>query len=468
MTALHHGVHYAHLWTPDLLRATDFYKEHFAVLSQARGSGYWLWKPYIVLDALARAQDGDVVLYADAGTSIICSVEPLVRLCTASAGVLLFAGAYAAQTGRPDTCRHWTKRDCFVRLDCDSPLYHDAPMADAAFLLVSKTPFGMAFVRDWLAACCVPDVLTDAPNASGLPDLPGFVDHRHDQSVLSLIARRKGVELHRPPSQLGRHGIHAFVGPLNSDAPRAPAYPMSSYPTTFFHHRRRALFSRLPPYPDELIKRSRPDAAVTAASPPTSSDESILSTPPAKREARRTRAKARPVLGWPSNPHPGGGPNHHFTDMEASLTLCKAISSSGTRIGVVQIGRPLLSLPQLRRIDENADLWSVDLIAEAAPFLKARPMANANVVVITLDRSMHVNHVVAMATRYVTWEASMVALILSTPFSMSCHVLIQDLVRDKDAYFGGPRLFAHVGLALDSYGNGTTDLAQCAIIARGL
>jgi len=37
-----------------------------------RGFGYWCWKPQVALQALAQMQDGDVLIYVDAG----CHLNP--------------------------------------------------------------------------------------------------------------------------------------------------------------------------------------------------------------------------------------------------------------------------------------------------------------------------------------------------------------------------------------------------------
>jgi hypothetical protein len=40
-------------------------------------------------------------------------------------------------------------------------------------------------------------------NVCGLPNYPGFEDHRHDQSVLSLLARKHGIATRPDVSQWG-------------------------------------------------------------------------------------------------------------------------------------------------------------------------------------------------------------------------------------------------------------------------
>ena len=46
---------------------------------------------------------------------------------------------------------------------------------------------------------------SDRPNVCGLHNLPGFIEHRHDQSILSLLALRDQLEVIRHPSQYGNH-----------------------------------------------------------------------------------------------------------------------------------------------------------------------------------------------------------------------------------------------------------------------
>lgn len=42
-----------------------FQAKNAHILTQPRGGGYWLWKPYIIFHALAAMRDGDVLVYCD-------------------------------------------------------------------------------------------------------------------------------------------------------------------------------------------------------------------------------------------------------------------------------------------------------------------------------------------------------------------------------------------------------------------
>jgi len=58
------------------------------------------------------------------------------------------------------------------------------------------------FVANWLTFASDPRAVTDQPNELG-ENLPGFKDHRHDQSVFSLLCKKWDVYAGTDPSQHG-------------------------------------------------------------------------------------------------------------------------------------------------------------------------------------------------------------------------------------------------------------------------
>jgi hypothetical protein len=213
-------------WTRADLEETAFYREHRDILDQPRGSGYWLWKPFIIRERLREVPEGDVVFYLDAGARLIADPAPLLEI-GARRDTTVFASPYVGVTGRSADCASWTKRDCFVLMGCDEPRYYHAPMLDAAFALFRNGEPVSRFVDDWLRFCSEAAIVTDAPNTCDLPNLPSFADHRHDQCVLSLLAAREGLELFRAPSRRGDDFREAF--------------PNSPYATLVDHHRLRTV-----------------------------------------------------------------------------------------------------------------------------------------------------------------------------------------------------------------------------------
>jgi len=250
-SALHHGIDESHSWDRAALEQTTFYKLHKSTLDSPRGGGYWLWKPFIIKEELEDLKIGDILVYSDAGIEIIGALSPLLKLCLQK-GILPFAGHYDDfGAPGPNICSKWTKRDCFVFMGSDELRYHQSQMLDASFLVLTKTEKSMTFIREWFLYCNQPQLLTDQPNICGLPDLPDFIGHRYDQSILSLLAARKGIEIFRHPSQFGNH--------LKDEPYREPGeskrYPYgakgiyynSPYKTLLNHHRGNLGSRYLPP-----------------------------------------------------------------------------------------------------------------------------------------------------------------------------------------------------------------------------
>jgi len=55
----------------DLESFTDFWDRHGEfVKNNPKGHGYWIWKSYLTLKTLHEMNDGDILVYADAGCEI--------------------------------------------------------------------------------------------------------------------------------------------------------------------------------------------------------------------------------------------------------------------------------------------------------------------------------------------------------------------------------------------------------------
>ncbi len=59
------AIHYRQSGLPVAFRV-----ENEAILTQARGAGYWLWKPFIILETLSKLPPGAALVYSDAGRGL--------------------------------------------------------------------------------------------------------------------------------------------------------------------------------------------------------------------------------------------------------------------------------------------------------------------------------------------------------------------------------------------------------------
>ena len=56
----------------------DFVKKNKKILSEKKGNGLYLWKPYFLNKAYRELKDGDYLIYTDAGSIFINKIQYLI------------------------------------------------------------------------------------------------------------------------------------------------------------------------------------------------------------------------------------------------------------------------------------------------------------------------------------------------------------------------------------------------------
>lgn len=169
------------------------------ILDAPRGGGYYLWKPYFYRKAYDELGDGDYLVYIDSGAVYVNKIQYLID-CMEHEKVPLMI--FSLECGRIEKGN--TKRDAFVLTGCDEPKYTDTPQSIGGYFVCKKAPEVEAYLDEVLRYAQDIRVISDNPNVMGLPDYEGFTDHRHDQSVISLMSKKYGFKRFRDPSQFGQ------------------------------------------------------------------------------------------------------------------------------------------------------------------------------------------------------------------------------------------------------------------------
>ena len=157
-------------YTRELLEDTYFYRENKKILDIPKGNGLWAWKPYIIMDALNIDPE---VIYLD--SSVVPSkLEDLTGLMNFTQQISSIETQY--------TNGEWTKRSCFVKMNCDFPRWWNSHQVWAG--VVSAKEEAADFLNEWLQWCLTIDVISDDPCEG---NLKGFIEHRHDQSILTNL-----------------------------------------------------------------------------------------------------------------------------------------------------------------------------------------------------------------------------------------------------------------------------------------
>lgn len=177
----------------------DFFNKNEHILSKPRGAGYWLWKPYIIYKTLLSINYNDILFYSDSGSDFINNVSPLIEILDRDNKQIL---VFELDEHKNIT---WTKRDCLILTNSDYQNLLNQNMILASFIMLRKNDFTVKFIKSWLDFCEDYRIITDAENELGMPNYAEFIDHRHDQSVLSLLSRKYDLNVIPDISQFGKN-----------------------------------------------------------------------------------------------------------------------------------------------------------------------------------------------------------------------------------------------------------------------
>lgn len=186
---------------PEWLMNTDFYEENKEILDQKQGAGYCLWKPYIILETLKGMDDGDILFYLDSADTYTNGVIDFLvsYFSNENNEILLTGGAY------PN--KDWTKRDCFILMDCDNERFHNQIQIEAGVIALKKTDRIMEILNEWLEFSKDKHIITFMDNIHG-DNLPGFKEHRYDQSVLTNLAVKHNLTISKAIRQFVKCNVY--------------------------------------------------------------------------------------------------------------------------------------------------------------------------------------------------------------------------------------------------------------------
>jgi hypothetical protein len=167
----------------------EFHRHVYGPIKSQRGGGYWIWKPYMIKKALNGLDHGDILIYCDAGCHI--NTDGRKRF-----------NEYIAMLNDPKTCTidfqlrygeyQYTKQEVFDWFGC-SPEVINSRQLHATVIILKKCSHSCFLIDSWYdAARFHPFLFTDEKRQ---PQHPLFIDHRHDQSIYSIIRKTYGANI---------------------------------------------------------------------------------------------------------------------------------------------------------------------------------------------------------------------------------------------------------------------------------
>lgn len=216
-SSLENNVTEVEIFNPDDI-SKNFFDKNKEVLSNPRGAGLWLWKPYFINRELNKLKDGDVLIYCDAGVQVIQNVNYIIDRMVDD--IWLFGNLW----------KHveWCKGDVLNEIIpvWKDGRYNDIKQVQASVIFIKVSDWSKKFVKEWLRLCCLPGMIDDS--ASKSESFTTFQEHRHDQAILTCLQIKYGLPLHWWPAI---YNDGAFTYEKTGFKP--------DYPVLFNHHRKR-------------------------------------------------------------------------------------------------------------------------------------------------------------------------------------------------------------------------------------
>ena len=190
-----------HVWTEKDL--SPAFRTRFAehLVPGSRGYGYWCWKPQVILQMFDLMQEGDVLFYVDAGCHLnargrkrLLEYAELAR----EWGIVSFQARSMIDSEKNNPVHHflleahWSKGDLldYFHVRDRKDVLRTGQIAGTTFFVQKDTRTQDLFRRFLAVFEEHFQLADDTPSES--PNLPGFVENRHDQSIFGILLKLDG------------------------------------------------------------------------------------------------------------------------------------------------------------------------------------------------------------------------------------------------------------------------------------
>lgn len=182
---------------PDDLSDEFKTKHENILLLPPRGGGYWIWRSEILKDAISKIEEGDYLVYLDAG----CKLNPLGKkrffeyielLSKSEYGVLSFQMSGGPGAGNLAPEKKWTIKEIFdyFKIEPDSDIGNSGQYLGGVLILKKNK-----HLKDYLErfSKCIDEqalLCTDIYNSKNQATY--FKENRHEQSITSILRKIMG------------------------------------------------------------------------------------------------------------------------------------------------------------------------------------------------------------------------------------------------------------------------------------
>jgi hypothetical protein len=176
------------LYTDEFLKKdTEFWSKHKAFIeNNKRGYGYWLWKSFIIKKTIEKMQDNDILLYLDSGCEIdIREKDFLIDCFNIVENDLIISFKVNCLE------KNYNKMDLLLKLNMNNNKYLNTNQHPAGVLLILICEKTRNLINEWYELSCNYHLIDDTNSIN--KNLNCFIEHRHDQSIFSLLTKKYNI-----------------------------------------------------------------------------------------------------------------------------------------------------------------------------------------------------------------------------------------------------------------------------------
>ena len=170
----------------------EFIEKYKTILLQNRGGGYWLWKPYIILSYLKKIKDNDLLFYLDSKYYFVENFKDLYKDKLLETDILVWKNKPNEEI---TYLKNWCKMDVIKKYNMEDSIFNkNIECCWAGGIIIKKNEKTIKIVEQWLEMCCNENYITDIPSIT--PNDSSFIEHRHDQSLLSIVLHKNNISFY--------------------------------------------------------------------------------------------------------------------------------------------------------------------------------------------------------------------------------------------------------------------------------
>ena len=151
------------------------------VINIKRGGGLWSWKPDIILSTMESHEDGDIIVYCDAGCTIYPSPEWKKMWRKLEAHDIIAQRIF-------QRTENWTRKEIIDYFQSNGASWLKCFQYQATVIVVVVSDFTRKFIREWRNLMIeYPEFAMDVMPEERMNQSSSLIENRHDQAIYSAL-----------------------------------------------------------------------------------------------------------------------------------------------------------------------------------------------------------------------------------------------------------------------------------------